>query len=298
MSAVGDMKDRLVDELGPAIVASCGEFGPAGEDVELGDGGGGGLEAGDVRRDVVAEAAEEVVFEFVGARSGGEDVSLVFLEFVGNVAFGVLDGLAADVVGRDAVAVGVGDFDVEAEDPVEADLEVGDAGALLLAFLVFGDPSLSGVGDVPEPVEFGVDAIGDDAALALGDGGVGSKGRSEAKGEIIEAVESQGEVIEKGFACVAEQRAERREAGQAVAQGAKLARVGAVDGDASDAPFDVADLGEMFAERGAARGVVAECGDDGLSAADRGEIAEREAEPLAEEPRAHGVAGVIDGGEK
>ena len=51
--------------------------------------------------------------------------------------------------------VGFADFDVKAEDVVEADLERVDAGALALALLDLGDVVLAVAADVAQLVELG-----------------------------------------------------------------------------------------------------------------------------------------------
>ena len=91
---------------------------------------------------------------------------LVFFELWGDVALGVLDGLLADVVGRDLVAVGVGDFEVVAEHRVEPDLDVRDAGALALGGLVLGRPLLAAGGELAELVEVAAVARADETAVA------------------------------------------------------------------------------------------------------------------------------------
>ena len=95
-------------------------------------------------------------------------------------ALGVLDGLLADVVGRDlraVAALGVGDLDVVAEDLVEADLEAGDPGPADLVGLVPGDPGLAAPGQVALLVEVGVVAVADQAAFLEGERRVVDEGR-------------------------------------------------------------------------------------------------------------------------
>ena len=60
----------------------------------------------------------------------------------------------------------VGDFEVVAEDLVEADLQVGDARPLGFFGLVAGDPLLAAAGQLAKRVEFGVEAVADEAAVA------------------------------------------------------------------------------------------------------------------------------------
>lgn len=70
--------------------------------------------------DQFAECVEEVLFESVSAVFGAENFVFVFLEFRGDEAFLIFERLFADVFGWDFIDVGGGDFEVIAEDFVEA----------------------------------------------------------------------------------------------------------------------------------------------------------------------------------
>jgi len=56
--------------------------------------------------------------------------------------------------------IGAGDFDVVAEDVVEAHLERSDAGALALAGFDLGNVSLAVLAEVAEFIEFGYESPG------------------------------------------------------------------------------------------------------------------------------------------
>jgi len=71
--------------------------------------------------------------------------------------------------------IGPRDFDVVAEDLVEADFEGVDAGALALALFHGGDDLLAVFADIAEFVEFGVVAGPDHAGFGGGGGRLVSK---------------------------------------------------------------------------------------------------------------------------
>src|SRR5437660_517291 len=75
---------------------------------------------GGAGRDAVSQGDEQLVLQLAGAVLGAEDLVLVLLQLGRDVALGPLDRLLADVVGRDARLVRLGDLDVVAEDLVEA----------------------------------------------------------------------------------------------------------------------------------------------------------------------------------
>ena len=94
--------------------------------------------AGRVHR--LAQVHEQLVFQVLGFLVGREDLLLVLFQLGRDVAFGVLERLLADVVGRHlSVAVAVR-LDVVAEDFVVADFQLGDSRPLDLLGLVAGNP--------------------------------------------------------------------------------------------------------------------------------------------------------------
>ena len=101
---------------------------------------------------------------------GGEDFALVLLQLGRGEALGVDQRLLALVVGGGQMQVGLGDFDVVAEDVVEADLERLDAGAGALAGFDLGDELAAVLAEVAQFVELGVVAGADGAAVGEVDG--------------------------------------------------------------------------------------------------------------------------------
>jgi hypothetical protein len=172
MAAVVDLEVAFVADVGTAVLVESGAFREGGEDIELGEGVGGLLEGRELAEGGFAELEEEVVFEFGAAFIGAQDLGLHILELRGDEAFAVGDGLFADVMGRDFLKVGFGDFDEVAEDGVEADFEGGDSGLLDFLELELGDPILAVGAGLAEFIERGIEAVADQAALFEGERGV------------------------------------------------------------------------------------------------------------------------------
>jgi hypothetical protein len=117
-------------------------------------------------RQGIQQFVVEQFFPRQGAFRGGQELVLEGLQFRRQVAFDVLQGLAAVIVGRHLVALGATDLDVEAADPVVFHAQVGDAGALPLAGF-HGHEEAAAVGlQGAQLVQLGVEAVGDDAAFA------------------------------------------------------------------------------------------------------------------------------------
>ena len=88
------------------------------------------------------------------ARCSAESaLRLVALQLLRDIALGVLHRLFAHVVRRHAAAVRVRDLDVEAEDLVVGDLERVDPGPRHLAGLVVGQPLLAVATDRPQAIQ-------------------------------------------------------------------------------------------------------------------------------------------------
>ena len=133
MAAFLNQQFAVVGKFRALVVALGGEMGEAGEHVELRQRGGGLANARGIARHLAADADEQVAFQRRGCAPRRPESSLLFFQLRRGEAFGVHQCLLALVIRRRQVQIGLRDFDVVAEDIVEADLERGDAGALALA---------------------------------------------------------------------------------------------------------------------------------------------------------------------
>jgi hypothetical protein len=166
VASVADVQDGLIDDGGLDVASSLGLPGETGEGVEFADGFGEMLELDEVVVCFLAELLEEGLLAGDGALFGGEGFALELFELWGGVSLGVFEGLLGRPVGGRAGGVGGGGFDVVAEDFVEADLEVVDAGLFDELALILGEPVVAVVLLGSAFVEFGVVAIADESALA------------------------------------------------------------------------------------------------------------------------------------
>jgi hypothetical protein len=114
------------------------EVGEVGEEIDLGDVAGGFAYASGVVEELAAEFGEDAALDFSAAFLRGENFYFELFEFGGGEALGVDEGLLSLVIGGNGFCVGLGDFEVVAEDGVEADFEGGDAGAFALAGFYVG----------------------------------------------------------------------------------------------------------------------------------------------------------------
>ena len=90
---------RLVEPRRP-VVERFGALGEVAEDVDFGQRPGAALEAGEILGELRHERLVERFLAREGAFARSEHAVLELLELGGDVAFGALQGLAPDVVGR------------------------------------------------------------------------------------------------------------------------------------------------------------------------------------------------------
>ena len=155
---VDDPQHRLVNHLRPAVVPLPGQLGQGRQHVDLGQRRRRRLHPPPIGRHDVAKVQEQRVLQLLGLFVGRKHLLLVFLQLRRDVTLGVLNRLLADVLGGNLFAVGVGDFDVVAENLVEADFQVRDAGPLGLLGLVAGDPLLAAAGQLAQGVQLGAES--------------------------------------------------------------------------------------------------------------------------------------------
>ncbi len=115
---------------------------------------------------VVEQALEQQFLAGQRAFLGAQRLVLEGLEFGRDEALGVLQCLAAPVVGRHLVGLALRDLDVEAMHLVELHAQIGDAGAGAFALFELEQEAVAVVLDRAQLVKFGVEAGGDDAAVA------------------------------------------------------------------------------------------------------------------------------------
>jgi hypothetical protein len=170
VAAADDEEFAGVVEFRANVAAIGGEFRERGEDVELGDGGSGAAEASGFGGDAGADVNEELALDLEDAFVGGENFALVVFEFGRGEALGVHEGLLAFVICGSVGEIGFGNFDVVAEDLIEADFEGVDAGALAFALFHGGDDLLAVLAQIAEFVEFGMVPGADHAGFGGGSG--------------------------------------------------------------------------------------------------------------------------------
>ena len=165
MAAFDDFDVAGVVERRTAVVAVGGQRGEAGEHVDLGQRQRGLPDAPRLGGDGGAQLGKQAPLDLDHLLLRVEHLGFVFLQLRRGEALGVDQRLLAFVVGGRVVQIGLGDFQVVAEDAVELDLQRADAGALALALLDLRDVLLAVAAEVAQFVERGIDAGANHAAV-------------------------------------------------------------------------------------------------------------------------------------
>ena len=147
-------------------MALHGLLGKARQHVQLGQDAAVALDVRNGLLDAADEFPVQARFQRVDAVLGREDLFLVGLEFLGDVTFGVHQGLLADPLRRHLVLVGIAHLDIIAENVVVGNFEGGNPGAFGFPLLHLEEVILSSGGKRAELVQFGIHAGADDRSLA------------------------------------------------------------------------------------------------------------------------------------
>ena len=246
--ALFDVEHDVVAEPRAHVVLGGGDLGEAGEEVDLGDVGGRGLDPPDFGADVVSHRVEEPRLELRDLIVGPEDLRFPFLEFRREIALGVGERLPAGPLLGNAVELRARDLEIVPEHLVEPDLQRVDAGALALPHLHAGDEVDGAVAHPAQFVEFGGEAGPDHAPVLEGVGGLGVDGFLDAGRHVPQRIEAGPKLGETARL----QRLEsRRQPGQRVereAEAEEFPRGRPAGGDAGGEPLQIADRAERASE--------------------------------------------------
>src|SRR5258707_3711092 len=200
MAAGNDEEFAGGSEFRASVTAIGAKFREGGKNVKLRDGRGGRAEARRFCGNAGAQIDEKLALDFEDALVGGEDFALVFFQLWRSETLGVDQGLLALVISGREMQVGLGNFDVVAENMVEADFKRSDVGALALALFHGGDNLLAVLAEVAQLVELGVEAAADDAGIGGESGRLVGEGGFKDLAHIGEFVDLVVEAAEEGAA--------------------------------------------------------------------------------------------------
>ncbi len=192
-------------------------------------------------------------------------------------------------------------FNVVAENLVEANFQRADARALALALFHGGDDLFAVLAQVAQLVEFSVIAGANDAGISGESGRFVGDGALKAFADIGEFINFFVEATKKFAATDGRGRhkiLQDRELAERFAQSDEFARSGQAQGDAAGEAFEVEDTAEFLANLSANNCLLNEVSDGGEARVDGVAIDERTKKPGAQEARAHPRHGDVQGGDQ
>ncbi len=313
-----DASVRVVDDLRSDVVAVDRHGRQRSQRVELRERVREPLDPLGFGGDPIANVDEQLVLQGVGALGRPDDLLLALLERRRVVPLAVLQRLAAVVVVRDAVEVGVGHLDVVAVDLVVSDRQRVDPCSLALAGLQLRDPLAPLALRRPQGVEFVVESLPDHAAVGDLRRRVSRDRLVDQLADLDQLVEPIAEVAEvvrsgsvRGVGAVdvsiavavvvvhvllpsCQRRLQFGNHREGRVQRAQVSRVGATAGDAPDEPFQVVGGRERVGDALADERAVGQFADRVVSASDRVGVDERPSKPSLQTPPAERTARLVE----
>ncbi len=278
---------------GLAVVPLTGHRGQRDEHIKHRQTVGGAADAFGLGRHLFADTLEQGVFQVADSLLGSQHLFLVILQLIGDEAFGVGQGLAADVVGRHGPQVTLGDLDGITEDPVVADLEGGNAGARPFLGLQAGNEPLALAADGPQLIQFGVVAGGDDATFPQGEGGSLHDAPLHQAADVVQRVDGGGKGLQEPGLQRGKTRQQGRHAAQGIVQGPQVAPGGRGHADTAVEPLKVGDLPKLRPHLLPQVRGLQQFFHRGKPLPDRLQSHQGIAEPLFQAPGAHGGGGPV-----
>ena len=173
MATALDDQFAILGKLGTLVVALGGKVGEAGQHIQFRQHRRCLADAPRLVRHQAPGGEEQVALEGVASLLRVKDLRFQFLQLRRGEPFGIHERLLAFVIRRSKVQIGLRDFDVIAEDTVEADFQRRDAGAFALAGFDLGQQLFAVLAQAAEFVELRIVAGPDQPTLAEKHRGLG-----------------------------------------------------------------------------------------------------------------------------
>ena len=189
VAAIADQQRALLVEDGPRIVVFPGHPGQGKQGIQPFQRFRRALEPLHAGRDLAAHAVEELQLQFHALLLGPGDLPFDLAQFVRGEALGVGQGLPPLIAQGHQGIIGLGDFDIIAENPVILDAQGLDAGLLPLLGLQVAEPYLALGGGGTVFIQLGVVAGTDHGALGDLQGSIRIDGVLQKLGQFRQGIQ-------------------------------------------------------------------------------------------------------------
>ena len=242
MAARLDVEDAAAIYHGAAVTPVEGLPGEALEHVHRRHYAAVGLDVADALLHLAHQGGVDFAFHAGDVIFGREDLLFVFLELLGDIAFGVYQRLLAHPLRGHLALEGVAHLDVVAENVVVAYLEAADTGPLCLPFLHLQEITLASGGDVAELVEPAVHTAGYHLALAYLHGGILRHGGADLAQQGAAVLHALEQLLQRRRRVFAAEGADGLHLSERPAELHHFTREYPAGRRAGDYPFKVADV--------------------------------------------------------
>ena len=240
VAALLNLNDPGLVHIRPAVVVAHRHGGEGHQRVQFRYRGGGFLNAHRGGGDLLPQGGKELVLQRHHPLRGGENLVLQVLEFLGNEALAVDQGLFADVGVRHLIFKRIADLDVVSEDLVIADFQRPDAGFLLLPGLHLRNDAFAPLEDVPQTVHLLVKAVPDEAPLPDGEGRLVADGPGNPVPEVFQHVQLRRQLSQAAVLHGGELGLDLRQPFHGRPEGRHVPPAGGAVDDAAEKPLHVA----------------------------------------------------------
>ena len=284
-----------VGDLGCAVAAGGGQFGQAGQGIKLGHQAGGRAH----RRGLLAHPRSQLTEQLVLAlsRTGLElqDLAFALLERRGDEALFVGQGLAADPVVGHLARLGPAHRQEVAKGAVVLQFQGADAAGTALGGFLLGQPAVLVVELVAQPIEQGVDAVMNQAALGQGQRWGVEQHVAQLGRQGFQRRPGPGQGLQRIAAALLQQARQLGQPLQAIGQGHQVPGRGGAGATAPRQPLQIAH-GPQQPANGAAQGACTNQFAHGrLPTQDRGPLHQGRLDPTPQAAAAHGGQGAVEG---
>ena len=286
-----------VGDLGPAVAAGGRQVRQGGQGIELGHQPRGGPDGPRQRPHPFPQPAKQLVFPLGGTGLELQDAPLTPLQFRGDKALLIGEGLAPDPVLRHGFGFGLAHRQEVAKGAVVLEFEGGDAAGAALRQLLLRQPGVLIVELVAQAIELRVHPVVDQAPLAQAQGRRVHQHVAQLRRQLLQLRPrlAQGQQGRAAHPRLAHQRRQLREALQPIGEGHQIPGGGGAGAGPARQPLQIPHGPQQAPHRLAQLALVHQVGHPVLALEDGRAVHQGRLDPAAQAAAPHGGHGAIQG---
>ena len=293
VTSLGDGQHIAVVHHGAAVVVFRSDLRQRSQYIQLSNGVGGALDAVQLCTDAFQQFVKQAAFQRDEPLVRTKNFAFQLLQLLRDVPLAGGEGLLADIGLRHKVFIGVAHLNKVAEHMVIADFQLWNAGLLPQTGFQLCQNALGVIADGAQLVHLGVVALGNNAAILEGGGGVRVYCSVNARLDILQRVDAGSKLGEFRAAATLSLLAQTGQAVAGLGKGVDLLRCGRAVHRAGHQSFQIRDVVQFFGQVAAHHGLAHQRLHSVQAVVDKLAGNKRLLDPAAQHPLAHGGAGLI-----